>query len=208
MTLTISQRKCLVLNKNWRPVATIPLEDAICKVFSNYDDGTPKARIIEPETYRTFTWNDWSKIKPLASDEKIASANMVLRIPEIILLSRYEKMPKPKVHFSRRTLYKRDKSQCQYCGCRPGSDELTIEHVVPKSKGGLTTWENCVLACVPCNRRKANRTPEQANMKLLKEPKKPEMYMLRFDDYRPVKSWQAFLGEAYWSVELDNENQD
>ena len=96
MTLTISQRKCLVLNKNWRPVATIPLEDAICKVFSNYDDGTPKARIIEPETYRTFTWDDWSKIKPLASDEKIASANMVLRIPEIILLSRYEKMPPPK----------------------------------------------------------------------------------------------------------------
>jgi 5-methylcytosine-specific restriction endonuclease McrA len=206
--MILQQRKCLVLNKNWRAIATIPLEDAICKVFSSYDDGTPKARIIEPESYQTFTWEDWSKLKPAADEESIASASFVFRIPEIILLSRYEKMPKPKVHFSRRTLYKRDRNQCQYCGCRPGSEELTIEHVIPRCQGGTTTWENCVLACVPCNRKKAHMTPEQANMKLMKEPKKPEMYMLRFDDYKPVKSWQSFLGTAYWNVDLENENKD
>jgi hypothetical protein len=207
MTTILQQRKCLVLNKNWRPIGTVTLEDAISKVFSTYQDGTPKAHIIEPESYQTFTWSDWAKIQPSVDEEKISTVNMAFRIPEIIVLSKYEKMPKPKVHFSRRTLYKRDKMQCQYCGCKPGSEELTIEHVVPRSKGGLTTWENCVLACVPCNRKKADKTPAQAGMKLLREPKKPDMNLYRFDVYKPVKSWQAFLGEAYWNVELENENQ-
>lgn len=208
MTMTLQQRKCLVLNKNWRPIAAISLEDAICKVYSSYEDGTPKARIIEPESYQTFTWEDWSKLKPAIDEDTIASANFVFRIPEIILLSRYEKMPKPKVHFSRRTLYKRDRNQCQYCGCRPGSEELTIEHVVPRCQGGKTTWENCVLACVPCNRRKADRTPQQAGMKLLKEPCRPKMHMLRFDDFKPIKSWEAFIDLSFWNVELENENND
>lgn len=207
MTTILQKRKCLVLNKNWRAIGTVSLEDAITKVFSTYNDGTPKAHIIEPESYQTFTWADWAKIQPDVNEEKISTVNMAFRIPEIIVLSKYEKMPKPKVHFSRRTLYKRDKMQCQYCGCKPGSEELTIEHVVPRSKGGLTTWENCVLACVPCNRKKADKTPAQAGMKLLREPKKPDMNLYRFDVYKPVKSWQAFLGEAYWNVELENENQ-
>lgn len=207
MTTILQQRKCLVLNKNWRAIGTVSLEDAITKVFSTYNDGTPKAHIIEPESYQTFTWADWAKIQPDVNEEKISTVNMAFRIPEIIVLSKYEKMPKPKVHFSRRTLYKRDKMQCQYCGCKPGSEELTIEHVIPRSKGGLTTWENCVLACVACNRKKADKTPAQAGMKLLREPKKPDFNLYRFETYKPVKSWQAFLGEAYWSVELENENE-
>lgn len=109
---TLRNRKCLVLNKNWAPVSAISLEDAITKVFSTYDDGTPKARIIEPESYTAMTWDDWSKIRPTVDEDKIAGSNIFFRIPEIILLSRYEKLPKPKVNFSRRTLYKRDKLTC------------------------------------------------------------------------------------------------
>lgn len=208
MTLTLQQRKCLVLNKNWRPVAAIGLDDAICKLFCEYADGTPKATIIEPETYQTFTWADWSQLEPNENEDRIYTSSYSFKIPEIILLSRYEKLPKPKVHFSRRNLYKRDANQCQYCGCKPGTEELTIEHVVPRSRGGETTWENCVIACVSCNRRKADRTPDQAGMKLLKHPKKPEGHSFRFSDCKPVKSWQAFLGQAYWLVELENKNID
>lgn len=204
----LQKRKCLVLNKNWTPIGTVSLENAITKVFSTYKDGTPKAYIIEPESYQALTWEDWAKLQPNVDEEKISTVNMVFRIPEIIVLSKYEKLPKPKVHFSRRTLYKRDKMQCQYCGCKPGTEELTIEHVVPRSKGGLTTWENCVLACVPCNRKKADKTLAQAGMKLLKEPKKPDLSLYRFETYKPVKSWQAFLGEMYWSVQLENDNQE
>lgn len=208
MSAILTTKKCLVLNKNWTPVGTVTLQDAIIKLFSTYDDGTPKARIIEPSSYQTFTWDDWSKLRPLVTDEKIAASNMNFKIPEIILLSRYEKLPRPKVHFSRRTLYKRDKLKCQYCGCQPGSEELTIDHVVPRAQGGMTTWENCVLACVDCNRKKRDRTPKQACMKLLTEPKKPDMNFFRFDTIKPVKSWEAFLGEAYWNVGIGDKDDE
>jgi hypothetical protein len=208
MSAILSNRKCLVLNKNWTPVGTVTLQRAIIMLFSTYDDETPKARIIDHETYQAFTWEDWAKLRPSMTDEKIAAANMFFKIPEVILLSRYEKLPRPKVHFSRRTLYKRDKLTCQYCGHQFPSEELTIDHVIPRAQGGVTAWDNCVLACVACNRRKANRTPKQANMKLLKEPKKPDTNLFRYDSLKPVKSWEAFLGEAYWNVGIGDKEDE
>jgi hypothetical protein len=176
------------------------LQDAIIKLFSTYGNGEPKARIIEPSSYAAMTWDDWSKLKPLADDETIQGARMCFRIPEIILLSRYDRLPKRTVHFSRRNLYKRDQMTCQYCGATPGSQELTIDHVVPRAQGGQTTWENCVLACVDCNRKKADKTLKQAKMTLAKVPKKPPLRFFGADTLRPIKSWEAFLGAAYWNV--------
>lgn len=206
-TLTFERRKCLVLNKNWAPIETKSLRDALTTVFSCYKDGQPKASIIDPSTYETFTWEDWSKLRPAEGEDRIIGANCFLRVPEIIKLNRFEKMPRSthSPHFSRRTLYKRDEMRCQYCGKRPGSEELTIDHIIPSSRGGGTTWENTVLACVECNSRKANRTPEEANMKLLKKPTKPKANLIRFDSYKPIKSWEQFLGAAYWSVTLSDE---
>ena len=201
-----AQKKCLVLNKAWTPVGTVSLQRAIIMLFSTYANGIPKAKVIEPGSYQTFTWDDWSKLKPLATDDVIVATNVNFKVPEIVLLTKYEKLPQPKVHFSRRTLYKRDSMTCQYCGKRPGSAELTVDHVMPKSRGGGTTWENCTLACVECNARKANRTPSEANMKLLSEPKKPRVHLFKYDTIKPVKSWEAFLGEAYWNVGIgDND---
>lgn len=200
------KRKVLVLNKGWNAIGVVTLERAIVMLFSAHECGTPKAKIIDPtREFQTFTWEDWSRIKPKMDEETIRSANMTFRVPEVILLSKYDKMPQHKIHFSRRTIYKRDNNQCQYCGATPGTEELTIDHVVPRSKGGKTTWENCVLACIGCNSFKADRTPEQARMKLRKKPKKPSIPLFR-GDVR-IKSWEAFLGEAYWNTELDNDNE-
>ena len=91
----------------------------------------------------------------------------------MLALARYDRLPTQAVAFSRRNIFKRDRFTCQFCGRQPGSEELTIDHVVPRSRGGTSTWENCVLACVPCNARKANRTPEQAGMKLRRAPVRP-----------------------------------
>lgn len=88
---------------------------------------------------------------------------------------------------------------------QPGSEELTIDHVLPRALGGITAWDNCVLACVKCNRKKADKTLKQANMRLLKEPKKPDTNCFRFDTLKPVKSWESFLGTAYWCIELEND---
>lgn len=198
----LERRKVLVLNKNWQPISAITLRDALTKLFP--ETGAPKARIIEPESYSVMTWDDWSKLRPTMDEEVLRSGNVMFRIPEIILLSNYDKQPMKEVHFSRRNLYIRDNLTCQYCGKQPGTEDLSIDHVIPKSKGGKSTWDNCVIACTDCNFRKADKTLKAANMKLLKTPEKPKLAMFRIDGrVKPVKSWKQFIDLSYWSVGID-----
>ena len=97
-------------------------------------------------------------------------------------------------------MFKRDHYTCQYCGVQPGTEELSIDHVVPRSQGGMSSWENCVLACVACNKRKADRTPEQAGMRLRKRPVRPTWKPLYADHRARIASWAKFISEAYWNV--------
>jgi 5-methylcytosine-specific restriction endonuclease McrA len=200
----LAQREVLVLNKGWTAVGIVPLERAITMLFSTYKDGTPKAKIIDPQDFQQFTWADWSAMKLKEGEEALKGAKQDFRIPEVIVLTRYEKFPQQKANFSRRTLFRRDNNQCQYCGCKPGSNELTLDHVLPRSRGGKTTWENIVCACVDCNSHKADRTPEEANMKLLTIPKKPHLPICR-QHAQKCASWSSFLSEMYWSVPLSND---
>lgn len=194
----------LVLNRGRTPIGVVGLKRAIGLLSSTYKDGSPKAHIIDPnDNYRWFTWEDWAVLIPREGDKVIRSAHRDHRVPEVVICSRYNKLPNQRLHFSRRTVYKRDNNMCQYCGKKPGTGELTIDHVVPRAQGGQTTWENCVLCCTECNRYKANRTPKQANLKLLKTPVKPKFNLIK-SDYR-CKSWEAILGEAYWEIELEND---
>jgi 5-methylcytosine-specific restriction endonuclease McrA len=199
----MTKQRCLVLNKNWAPVSTISLRRAITMVFSTHHDGAPKARIIEPESYCAMTWDEWSQLRPKVDDEKIQTGDLAFRVPEIILLSRFDKLPQPKVHFSRRNLYKRDNYSCQYCGIKPGSTELSVDHIIPKSQGGTSTWTNCVLSCIECNARKADKSLKASGMKLLSVPTKPKLEMFKIDGItRPIKSWEAFVSAGFWNVEL------
>jgi 5-methylcytosine-specific restriction endonuclease McrA len=200
----MTRRKVLVLNKSWSPVAVINLERAMGLITSTYKNDEPKAKILDPtQDFQLFTWDDWADLIPRDGEEVISSVKRSFRIPEIVLLSKYNKLPQQRVHFSRRTIYRRDNNQCQYCGSCPGTPDLSIEHILPRSRGGKTTWENCVIACTDCNRRKADRTPEEAGMKLLKKPTKPKFSFFK-GDYR-CKSWESILGICYWSVELKND---
>jgi len=141
-----------------------------------------------------------------------------------LLLTRYDKMPNQKIRFCRRILYKRDGNKCQYCGIKPGSGEVSIDHVVPKSRNGKTTWENCVLACTQCNSQKADKLPEEAfkgmlskenakywrgpsPMCLIKAPKKPKYSLLGAYKSRIPNSWSHFISEAYWETEMENDNE-
>jgi len=200
----LQQRKVLVLNRGWNPVAVVTVERAICLICSTYANKEPKARIMDPTTdFKSYTWEEWGKLIPAHGEGAIHSAKQAFRIPEIVLLSRYNKLPQQRVNFSRRTIYKRDRNQCQYCGGSPGTESLSIDHVLPRSRGGKTTWTNCVLACTTCNRKKADRTPKECGMVLRSVPKKPPFAFYK-GDYR-CDSWQAILGICYWEVELDND---
>jgi len=222
-SVAFENRKVLVLNKSWAPVGVRSLERAMGLLFATGKDNQPKARILVPsEDFTLYTWDDWATIRPKNGEDVIhAGRGNTFRIPEIILLSHYNKMPHQRVHFSRRTIYKRDNFTCQYCGCKPGSEELTIDHVVPRAQGGLTEWTNCVLACVQCNSQKAARRPEQAFRHLLSKeqqkfwrgpspmraqnPIKPKVALFKGDRAAIPKSWEHFISEAYWDVPLDND---
>ena len=221
-------QKVLVLNKMWTAVGVATLQRAIVMLFSQYRDGEPKAKIIDPsQDFATFTWEDWSRIKPKDGDNTIHTGREQFRIPEVVLLTRYDKFPEQRVHFSRRTIYKRDNYKCQYCGCKPGTNELTIDHILPRSCGGTTTWENCVLACIGCNSQKADRVPEgyessgvrlalkdrkdwigPSPMILRSKPKKPRFQLFKGDRRSIPASWDNFISEAYWSTEWENDEVD
>jgi 5-methylcytosine-specific restriction endonuclease McrA len=199
MTMTVLQRPTLVLNRNWQPVAVSTVGRSLVKVWNE------SARIVDPASYQQYSWEDWSQLRPEAGDPVIATQWMTLKVPEVITLTRYDRLPIKIVAFSRRNVFKRDGYMCQYCGCRPGSEELTIDHIVPRSHGGVSSWTNCVLACIDCNTRKANRTPEQAGMPLRQKPIRPIWNPLYAPHGVRIESWSRFVSEAYWNVELDED---
>ncbi len=125
-------------------------------------------------------------------------------MPRIIRLLGYDRLPRHDVKFNRRNVYARDRSQCQYCGRRYTTSELSLDHVVPRSQGGAASWTNLVACCLKCNVKKGGRTPEQARMYLIREPIKPKrspVITIKLADSR-YHSWKQFLSNAYWNVEL------
>jgi 5-methylcytosine-specific restriction endonuclease McrA len=188
----------LVLNKNWQPVHVATVARALVLLWKD------AARVVDARDYQTFSWDDWSKLRPADGDEFMQGVRLRMRVPEVITLTGYDRLPTRAVTFSRRNIYRRDRFQCQYCGENPGSEELTIDHVVPRAAGGVSSWTNCVLACLACNKRKADRTPQQARMKLKKQPVRPTWKPVYADHRVRLESWSKFISEAYWNVELES----
>jgi len=198
MAASVLQRPTLILNRNWQPVNVATVARALVLLWNE------SARVVDTADYQTFDWNDWSKLRPQDGDAFVQAIRMRIRVPEVITLTEYDRLPTAAVTFSRRNIFKRDRFVCQYCGEQPGSDALSIDHVVPRAQGGESRWDNCVLACVECNHRKADRTPEQAGMTLRKPPVRPQWKPLYATDDRRIESWSKFVSEAYWNVALES----
>ena len=197
MTIAVLDRPTLVLNRHWQPVNVATVARSLTMLWNE------SAHVVDPDDFRLYTWSDWARLAPREGEPFIRTVTFRMRVPEVVTLTRYDRVRESTVTFSRRNLFKRDHSSCQYCGARPGSAELTIDHVIPRSLGGTSTWENCVLACVACNARKANRTPDQAKMRLRKPPVRPSWKPLYAASTVRIESWSRFLSEAYWNVSLD-----
>lgn len=198
MVSSTLQRPTLILNRNWQPVGVTTVARAVVKIWNE------TARVVDPSDYQTYSWSDWARFQPEDDELSIQGSQSRFRVPEVITLLKYDRVPRNVVTFSRRNVFKRDRFTCQYCGCQPGSEELTIDHVLPRSQGGETSWENCVLACVDCNSRKAAMTPAQAKMHLLKEPVRPKWKPFYAMQSIRIDSWSRFISETYWNIELES----
>src|SRR4051812_18999799 len=197
----------LVLNKMFMAVHVISVRRAFCLLFKEL------AEVVSLEdgqfaTYDFETWRELSEFRRHhfrpAEDDWVRTVNTEIQVPRVIRLLGYDKLPKQTVKFNRRNIFARDHNQCQYCGKRFPTSELSLDHIVPRSQGGGSTWENIVCACVGCNVRKGGRTPKQAHMALIRKPEKPKRspllnLKLTLNKYQ---SWRTFLDNAYWSVEL------
>ena len=135
-------------------------------------------------------------------DFDIHSVSFTLKLPSVVRLLKMVKRHKSPIKFSRQNIYARDRHRCQYCGNRHATEELTYDHVFPKSRGGKTEWENIVTCCIDCNRVKGGRTPKEASMALVRKPSRPTWIpalRITIGFHRVPESWRDYL---YWNVEL------
>lgn len=196
----------LVLNRVYLAIHVINVKRAfglLCRNLAEVID-------IDNDQYSNYDFESWRELSELRAqspaplDDWIHTIQFPVQVPRVIRLLDYDRIPRQTVKFNRRNIFARDGNQCQYCGEHFPTQELSLDHVLPRSQGGQTTWENIVCACVECNIRKGGRTPEQAHIKLIRKPFKPKrspILSLKLNNPK-YASWQSFIDEAYWSVGL------
>ena len=196
--MSVLNTKVLVLNRSYLPVHITVVRRALSLLYQGV------ARAVD-EHYRTFDFDSWADLA--ADEDTIGLVNRAIRVPRVILLQGYDRIPRRYVRFSRFNIYSRDQNRCQYCGKQFPRAELNLDHVVPRSKGGTSIWENVVCSCHRCNRLKGGRTPVEAGMRLIRQPRRPQWTPFMTETYslRRYKEWMPFLSAvdaAYWNTEL------
>jgi len=198
--------KVLVLNKLYMALRVISAKRA----FSLLARDLAEVIHVESGQYLSYDFESWAELSALREQfahdhyDWVRTVRLEIAVPKVIRLFGYDRVPQQQVKLNRRNLFARDRNQCQYCGHRFPTSELSIDHVLPRAQGGGDTWENLVCSCVRCNARKGGRTPDQARMSLVRKPVRPRrnpMITLRLGNEK-YASWKAFLDNAYWSVEL------
>lgn len=202
----------LLLNAHYAALRVISVRRAFALLFKldPYDQPVAEIVHIEDGRYVSYNFRDWTELSAFkrefepAEHDWVRTVRFDLVVPRIIRVLTFSRLPKQNVKFNRRNLFARDDNTCQYCGKRFPSSELSLDHVIPRSQSGPTTWENVVCACHRCNVKKGGRTPEQAGVRLVRPAEKPRrnpVIRMKLSDGR-YASWKQFLDNAYWDVEL------
>jgi 5-methylcytosine-specific restriction endonuclease McrA len=196
----------LLLNRLYMAVRVVSARRAMTLLYRDM------AEVVSCEDgkFVSYDFNDWVEVSLAKANfepelhDWIRTVRFQVAVPKIIRLLIYEKLPRAEVKLNRRNLFARDQNRCQYCGKRFACNELSLDHVTPRSQGGGTSWENVVCACVKCNVKKGGRTPDQAHMRLIAQPRRPRrspILTIKLSESK-YASWKQFLDFAYWNVEL------
>jgi 5-methylcytosine-specific restriction endonuclease McrA len=190
----------LVLNRSYLPIHVTSARRAFSLLYQGI------ARAVN-EQYETFDFDTWAELRVEISEDGVGVVGGMIRVPRVILLTAFDRVPRRHVRFSRLNIYARDRNTCQYCGRRFARAELNLDHVIPRSQGGRSTWENVVCSCLDCNRRKGGRTPEQAGIRLVRKPVKPRWTPVAgvLGSREGYPEWRPFLSivdASYWNTEL------
>lgn len=188
---TMLDNEVLLLNRLWQGINVVDGRRALSLLYSG------KALAVDEE-YATHDWLGWieaSEGLDAPDSEFVHTPSVRVRVPWVVQHRTYDRVPRPNVKFTRANIYQRDRFRCQYCGRRGRQAELNIDHIVPRSRGGSTTWENVVVACIDCNLRKGDNLPEEVGMRIARPPRRPRWHPAALlgavED--PPPQWRAFL---------------
>ncbi len=196
----------LLLNRLYMAVRVVSARRALTLLYRELAEVVA----VNDGQYVSYDFNDWvevSQAKQRFEPEQydwVRTVRFQIAVPKIIRLLGYDRLPAVEVKLNRRNLFARDHNRCQYCGRRYPTSELSLDHVIPRSQGGTSSWQNIVCACVRCNVRKGGRTPHEARMRLISPPRRPRrspVLTIKLSDSK-YASWKQFLDFAYWNVEL------
>ncbi|OGR82863.1 MAG: hypothetical protein A2902_06740 [Elusimicrobia bacterium RIFCSPLOWO2_01_FULL_64_13] len=193
----------LVLNRNFYAIHITNWRRALSLLYLDH------ARVVDEE-YRTYNFTDWKEMSKLIENHPsgyVHTPGFRIAIPDVISLKIYGRIPVSEVKFTRRNIYEHYSYLCCYCGKRFATHDLNLEHVVPKSRGGQSSWDNIVTSCVECNLEKGDRLPKEAGMKLLIQPTRPTwkgpQSLVLHSPFKVKASWQHFIDNIYWNSELE-----
>jgi 5-methylcytosine-specific restriction endonuclease McrA len=178
----------LVLNRHFQALRVASVKRAFALLSTGH------AKVVTHD-YDLVDWNGWVAKAPSAEDDVVTTPRLRIVVPRVIAIVTCERSPRIELRFSRRNVYLRDEHRCQYCSHRKPASELSLDHVLPISRGGKTTWENVVAACRPCNVRKADRTPHEAGLRLLRPPSRPRVHPFAGSPFGPAlrPEWKPFV---------------
>jgi 5-methylcytosine-specific restriction endonuclease McrA len=184
----VLQSKSLVLNRSYLPIHITSVRRACVLLYQGI------ARVVD-EGYQTFDLPEWCERGLEPGDEPLGLVGRAMAVPRVIALIQFDRVPRRSVRFTRHNVYTRDGNTCQYCGRRLPRHQLNLDHVIPRSQGGQSTWENIVCSCQTCNRRKGGRTPEQSGIRLLRRPLRPAWtpFLVHAAGVQRYREWRAFL---------------
>ena len=199
---SLLDRHVLVLNRLWQAVNVCSVRRALTLLYQDHANVVWRDEEANYLTHDFPSWYDFSQRQP--GDEIIHAVRFNIRVPTVVVLRLFDRLPSKEVKFTRQNIYERDNHTCQYCARSLDRQELNLDHVMPRQRGGDTSWENVVCSCIPCNTRKGNRLPHEAKMQLLMEPKRPRWRPFIHLTYSSAvhDSWRHFVDVGCWSVEL------
>ncbi len=194
MTDILNKTIVLVLNRNWQAINIRTPQEAFCMMATN----VATALEIEGENHiRPVTWDEWITLPIREQDNAVRTVRGAIRVPTVIVAVNFAKVPKKRPKLCARTIRERDGNRCQYTGKLLQPDEGSLDHVLPRSRGGADTWENLVWSSKDVNTRKGNRLPHEAGLKLLSVPRAPKELPVTalIRNAHGVAEWKLFLNE-------------
>lgn len=189
----LHQSIVLVLNRHWQAIDTRTPAEAFCQLAT----GAATALEVSGDAIRPVTWAEWLALPVREGDRAVQTVRGPVRMPTVIVAVNYARVPRRRPTLNARSIRERDGHRCQYTGRVLRPDEGNLDHVVPRSRGGIDAWENLVWAAREVNTRKGNRLPHEAGLQLLRAPVAPKEVPVTalIRNAHGIAEWELFLGK-------------